>query len=151
MVGGGHPLVAQEDEQGVALVSQVGQELAVGLVAGPAGQELVGPSLQGSERLVQLAAADLAGVSAFPQGDDDPSGGFNQYSPGISVAPDGRIDVAWPDFRNDPFSAPALPVTWGRRPTSGSWTSTTPRPPTAATAGRPTPGSPTRPSTATSG
>jgi hypothetical protein len=61
---------------------------------------------QGSDRLVQLAAADLAGVSVFPQGDDDPSGGFNQYSPGISVAPDGRIDVAWPDFRNDPFFSP---------------------------------------------
>lgn len=28
---------------------------------------------------------------------------FNQYYPGISVAPDGRIDVAWWDFRNDPF------------------------------------------------
>ncbi len=30
----------------------------------------------------------------------------NQYMPGISVAPDGRIDVAWEDFRNDPFYKP---------------------------------------------
>lgn len=26
---------------------------------------------------------------------------FNQYFPGISVAPNGRVDVAWYDFRND--------------------------------------------------
>ncbi len=38
--------------------------------------------------------------------DDDPSGGFNQYFPGISVAPGGRVDVAWYDFRNDPFFEP---------------------------------------------
>lgn len=38
--------------------------------------------------------------------DDDPSEGYNQYFPGISVAPDGRIDVAWYDFRNDPFFSP---------------------------------------------
>jgi hypothetical protein len=30
----------------------------------------------------------------------------NQYMPGISVAPDGRIDVAWFDFRDDPFYTP---------------------------------------------
>lgn len=34
----------------------------------------------------------------------------NQYMPGISVAPDGRIDVAWHDFRDDPFYTPG-PVT----------------------------------------
>ncbi|MGH9126399.1 MAG: sialidase family protein [Acidimicrobiales bacterium] len=34
----------------------------------------------------------------------------NQYMPGISVAPNGRIDVAWYDFRNDPFYTPG-PVT----------------------------------------
>ncbi len=38
--------------------------------------------------------------------DDDPSEGFNQYFPGISVAPGGRVDVAWYDFRNDPFFEP---------------------------------------------
>lgn len=35
--------------------------------------------------------------------DDDPGRGANQYFPGVSVAPDGRVDVAWHDFRNDPF------------------------------------------------
>ena len=30
----------------------------------------------------------------------------NQSVPGVSVAPDGRIDVAWYDFRNDPFFTP---------------------------------------------
>lgn len=30
-------------------------------------------------------------------------GRFYTYYPGISVAPNGRIDVAWHDFRNDPF------------------------------------------------
>ena len=38
--------------------------------------------------------------------DDDPAGKFNQYWPGISVAPNGRIDVAWHDFRGDPHYVP---------------------------------------------
>ena len=38
--------------------------------------------------------------------DDNQSRSTNQYFPGISVAPDGRIDVAWYDFRNDPFFRP---------------------------------------------
>jgi hypothetical protein len=38
--------------------------------------------------------------------DDDPSGSRDQYLPGIDIAPDGRIDVAWYDFRNDPFYSP---------------------------------------------
>lgn len=35
----------------------------------------------------------------------DPEG-FSAYFPGISVAPNGRIDVAWHDFREDPFFQP---------------------------------------------
>lgn len=35
--------------------------------------------------------------------DDDPGRQISQYQPGIGVAPDGRIDVAWHDFRDDPF------------------------------------------------
>ncbi len=31
------------------------------------------------------------------------SSAYDQYDPGISVAPDGRVDVAWQDFRSDPF------------------------------------------------
>ncbi|MDQ3610809.1 MAG: glycoside hydrolase [Actinomycetota bacterium] len=38
--------------------------------------------------------------------DDDPERGADQYHPGISVAPNGRIDLAWHDFRNDPFFTP---------------------------------------------
>lgn len=38
--------------------------------------------------------------------DDDPARGADQSFPGISVAPNGRIDVAWHDFRNDPFFSP---------------------------------------------
>lgn len=33
--------------------------------------------------------------------------GFSAYFPGISVAPNGRVDVAWYDFRDDPFFDPA--------------------------------------------
>ncbi|MDQ3640126.1 MAG: exo-alpha-sialidase [Actinomycetota bacterium] len=32
----------------------------------------------------------------------------DKFEPGISVAPDGRIDVAWHDFRNDPFGPAQL-------------------------------------------
>jgi hypothetical protein len=35
----------------------------------------------------------------------DPEG-YSAYFPGISVAPNGRIDVAWHDYRNDPFFEP---------------------------------------------
>lgn len=38
--------------------------------------------------------------------DDPPAQRADQYYPGISVAPDGRVDVAWHDFRNDPFFYP---------------------------------------------
>jgi len=38
--------------------------------------------------------------------DDDPAKRYNQYYPGISVAPNGRVDVAWHDFRNDQFFYP---------------------------------------------
>lgn len=41
--------------------------------------------------------------------DDDSTGGADQYLPGISVAPNGRVDVAWYDFRNDPFVTPEAP------------------------------------------
>jgi hypothetical protein len=38
--------------------------------------------------------------------DDDPTNAADQYHPGISVADNGRIDLAWHDFRNDPFFVP---------------------------------------------
>lgn len=34
--------------------------------------------------------------------DDDPKQLIGQFIPGLSVAPNGRLDVAWWDFRNDP-------------------------------------------------
>jgi hypothetical protein len=38
--------------------------------------------------------------------DDAPDKRADQYYAGISVAPNGRVDVAWHDFRNDPFFSP---------------------------------------------
>lgn len=38
--------------------------------------------------------------------DDKPSLQANQYFPNVSVAPNGRVDVAWYDFRNDAFFNP---------------------------------------------
>lgn len=38
--------------------------------------------------------------------DDDPARKADQYLPGISIAPDGRVDLAFFDFRNDPFFSP---------------------------------------------
>ena len=36
---------------------------------------------------------------------DDPATDFaNKYAPNVSIAPNGRIDVAWYDYRNDPGS-----------------------------------------------
>ncbi len=38
---------------------------------------------------------------------------YDQYDPGISVAPNGRVDVAWQDFRSDPYyklGAGGMPV-----------------------------------------
>lgn len=35
--------------------------------------------------------------------DEPPDRLVNHYDPGISVAPNGRIDVAWYDFRNSPY------------------------------------------------
>lgn len=37
---------------------------------------------------------------------DDSTEGYSKYHPGIEVAPNGRVDVAWYDFRNDPFFDP---------------------------------------------
>ncbi|MDQ4089353.1 MAG: glycoside hydrolase [Actinomycetota bacterium] len=43
---------------------------------------------------------------------DDPKGArVGQFYPKISLVPGGRIDVAWYDFRNDPFPAPTVAPT----------------------------------------
>ncbi|MDX6410278.1 MAG: hypothetical protein QOE13_3349, partial [Gaiellaceae bacterium] len=38
---------------------------------------------------------------------NDDTTNLDQYFPGVSVAPDGRVDVAWHDFRNDRYYQPA--------------------------------------------
>jgi len=64
------------------------------------------PSL--ASELYFLASTDGGATWSEPSNfsDDDPARGADQSFPGISVAPDGRIDVAWHDFRNDPFFTP---------------------------------------------
>jgi hypothetical protein len=54
------------------------------------------------------ASADGGKTWSDPQviTDDDPVRKASQYFPGISVAPNGRVDVAWYDFRNDAFFNP---------------------------------------------
>ncbi len=39
-------------------------------------------------------------------GDPDAGASYDKYFPGASVAPNGRVDIAWFDFRNDPFFTP---------------------------------------------
>lgn len=41
---------------------------------------------------------------------DPPAATIDHYNPGISVSPNGRIDVAWFDFRNDPFYVARTPT-----------------------------------------
>lgn len=54
---------------------------------------------------VQLAASRDGGQTwqdPVAVNDDPAEGNYKQYQPGLSVAPNGRIDLAWHDFRNDP-------------------------------------------------
>ncbi|PSO52527.1 MAG: hypothetical protein BRC31_04630 [Actinobacteria bacterium QS_5_72_10] len=67
-----------------------------------------GDSEDSSSDIYLMASTDQGASWTEPVqlNDDDPSRGANQYFPGISVAANGRIDVAWYDFRNDPFFTP---------------------------------------------
>jgi hypothetical protein len=67
-----------------------------------------GDSEDSSSDIYVMASTDQGASWTEPVqlNDDDPSRGANQYFPGISVAANGRIDVAWYDFRNDPFFTP---------------------------------------------
>jgi len=57
-------------------------------------------------------SADGVTWSEPRQLNDDPKGTrIGQFYPKISVAPEGRIDVAWYDFRDDPFPAPTVSPT----------------------------------------
>ncbi|MDQ4069706.1 MAG: glycoside hydrolase [Actinomycetota bacterium] len=65
-------------------------------------QGIVGPT----SKPYFLASTDGGATWTTPLAmvDDGPPSEANQYYPGVSVAPNGRIDVAWHDFRNDHFS-----------------------------------------------
>lgn len=58
----------------------------------------------GTEHVLFIASSDQGKTWSKPVDIiDDPDKGHNKSVPGISVAPDGRVDVAWYDFRNAPF------------------------------------------------
>lgn len=66
----------------------------------------------GTEHAFFMASSDGGATWSRPLNIVDSRGAaHNQSVPGISVAPDGRLDVAWYDFRNDPFFTPGGPVT----------------------------------------
>ncbi|MGI8809156.1 MAG: sialidase family protein [Acidimicrobiales bacterium] len=66
----------------------------------------------GTEHAYFMASSDGGATWSKPVNIVDSGGaGHNQSVPGISVSPDGRIDVAWYDFRNDPFFTPGGTVT----------------------------------------
>lgn len=66
----------------------------------------------GTEHAFFMASSDGGATWSKPVNIVDSGGAaHNQSVPGISVAPDGRVDVAWYDFRNDPFFTPGGPVT----------------------------------------
>lgn len=89
------PAVDPESGEIYLVYSSRGEDVAEGQTANPS-------------EVYFMASSDGGANWSAPSNitDDDPSDGYNQYQPGISVAPDGRIDVAWYDFRNDPFFSP---------------------------------------------
>ncbi len=61
----------------------------------------------GLEYVFFMSSADEGATWSEPiRVTDDKGLRHNQSFPGISVAPNGRIDLAWHDFRNDPFFTP---------------------------------------------
>lgn len=58
-----------------------------------------------ASKIYVTASTDGGNTWSDPQviTDDDPARKASQYFAGISVAPNGRVDVAWYDFRNDAF------------------------------------------------
>lgn len=53
--------------------------------------------------------------------DDPPQRRLDQYYPGIAVGPDGRVDIAWHDFRNDPFFFPGETGNMGTAVSAKYW------------------------------
>lgn len=62
----------------------------------------------GPQQVFFMSSADGGKTWSTPLNlaDDRPERGIERYNPGISVAPNGRVDVAWFDFRNDPNFVP---------------------------------------------
>ncbi|HWE70787.1 MAG TPA: hypothetical protein VG205_10505, partial [Acidimicrobiales bacterium] len=74
--------------------------LAESLQGGPPGSGGSGP-----ETIFVSHSTDGGHTWSVPVDVVDPSArdAYDQVEPGISVAPDGRVDVAWQDFRSDPY------------------------------------------------
>lgn len=66
-----------------------------------------GPAFQGDLNILFRASSDGGKTWGERRVINDDTGKANQFEPGISVAPNGRVDVAWFDFRNSP-SGPAV-------------------------------------------
>ena len=68
------------------------------------GNEKVRPSLQDDTEIFLLASRDGGRTwgDRVTVNDDARSPTIMHYDPGISIAPNGRVDVAWYDFRNSP-------------------------------------------------
>lgn len=61
----------------------------------------------GTEHVFFMASSDQGKTWSKPVDIiDGPGKSASQSVPGISIAPDGRVDVAWYDFRSDPFFTP---------------------------------------------
>lgn len=61
------------------------------------------PAAQGDRDIYYQGSTDGGRTWSEPRmlNDDDPKGLAAQFMPNLNVAPNGRIDVAWWDFRND--------------------------------------------------
>lgn len=74
------------------------------------------PSAKSGISTIYVASSTDAGKTWSPPADvvdSQASSAYDQYAPGISVAPNGRVDVAWQDFRSDPYyklGTDAMPV-----------------------------------------
>ncbi len=70
----------------------------------------------GPQQVLLMSSVDHGKTWTTPVSlpDDTAAKNIEHYNPGISVAPNGRVDVAWFDFRNDPYfvarTATAAPV-----------------------------------------
>jgi hypothetical protein len=74
-----------------------------------------GPNV-GPQQVLLMSSIDGGGTWTEPHRFGPSTDGYDRHIPGISVAPNGRVDVTWFDFRNDPAftvrTAAAAP-TWG--------------------------------------